>query len=144
MPTTIRCKHRRFYVRLTTAISVCARSPLWADCLAKSEYFFRNCLLPELLGRWYTRSSTPVSQVPETSQVTLAPHHPKAAYQCAKTDTQLFCYCQAPEDHSRDDWIGCNNPNCAFEWFHLGCLNLLRIPKQETWYCPDCHKQLVH
>ena len=28
---------------------------LWKDCITRSEHFFVTCLLPEVLGHWYTR-----------------------------------------------------------------------------------------
>ncbi len=27
----------------------------WNDCVTKADFFFRKCILPELLERWYTR-----------------------------------------------------------------------------------------
>jgi len=32
----------------------------WEECIEKHTCFFKNCLLPELMGDWYTR---PLSKV---------------------------------------------------------------------------------
>ena len=29
----------------------------WKKCVTKAEYFFKTCLLPDILGNWYTRDS---------------------------------------------------------------------------------------
>ena len=28
-----------------------------------------------------------------------------------------------------------SNPTCAYEWFHLTCLELMSQPKSKNWYC---------
>ena len=35
----------------------------WEECVRNCEYFFTTCLLPEVLGHWYTRP--PVSTMNE-------------------------------------------------------------------------------
>ena len=45
------------------------------------------------------------------------------------------CYCG---DEDEGKMVGCENgKNCAYEWFHLGCVGLMYVPKGE-WYCQDC------
>ncbi|KIO23427.1 hypothetical protein M407DRAFT_109944 [Tulasnella calospora MUT 4182] len=47
-----------------------------------------------------------------------------------------YCYCRQV---SYGEMIGCDNGNCANEWFHLGCVGLTEAPKGEKkWYCRDC------
>ena len=29
---------------------------LWDDCVTKSKHFFKTSILPELTGKWYTKS----------------------------------------------------------------------------------------
>ena len=29
----------------------------WVECVTQAEYFFKTCLLPEIVGKWYTRDS---------------------------------------------------------------------------------------
>ena len=33
--------------------------------------------------------------------------------------------------------IGCDGPDCKFEWFHIGCVGVSK-PLPNTWYCDDC------
>lgn len=33
--------------------------------------------------------------------------------------------------------VGCENPDCRIEWFHLRCVGLNASPKGK-WYCADC------
>jgi hypothetical protein len=49
-----------------------------------------------------------------------------------------YCYCQRG---SYGDMVGCDNPKCEKEWFHLGCTDLADkgVPgEEESWYCEDC------
>lgn len=45
-----------------------------------------------------------------------------------------YCLCNQV---SYGEMIGCDNPQCAIEWFHFGCVNLTTKPKGK-WYCPQC------
>ena len=41
--------------------------------------------------------------------------------------------------------IGCDNPHCLLEWFHLGCVGLLTTNRPRgKWYCPDCRDYSNH
>ena len=108
---------------------------LWSRCVVKSSAFFQNSILPELLGRLFTRpalisasSSTPSNSNLETQlQMTDSPEN-------------LYCYCREPE--ADEVMIGCNNQDCLIEWFHVKCLNLTDIP-QSKWYRPDLQTAMV-
>ena len=52
-------------------------------------------------------------------------------------DNGFWCYCR--QDEHYDAMIACDGENCAFEWFHLSCVNLTQaqVPSG-NWYCPDC------
>jgi len=50
---------------------------------------------------------------------------------------ELWCVCQRP---SFGQMVGCDNPNCRFEWFHLPCVGLRSMPRNSKWYCPPCRK----
>ncbi|KIJ40412.1 hypothetical protein M422DRAFT_68543 [Sphaerobolus stellatus SS14] len=50
-------------------------------------------------------------------------------------DGRTYCYCQGP---SYGEMVGCDDEQCAFEWFHLTCVGLTSAPKAGTWYCDDC------
>lgn len=45
-----------------------------------------------------------------------------------------YCLCQQV---SYGEMIGCDNVDCAIEWFHFGCMQLTTKPKGK-WYCPKC------
>ncbi|KAA8898994.1 hypothetical protein TRICI_006418 [Trichomonascus ciferrii] len=52
----------------------------------------------------------------------------------AADDEPRYCFCN---DVFYGEMIGCDDPKCKKEWFHLGCVNLRRAPKGE-WICPEC------
>jgi len=45
-----------------------------------------------------------------------------------------YCICRQV---SYGQMIGCDNYDCAIEWFHFGCVGLTNKPKGK-WYCPQC------
>ncbi|XP_053315454.1 inhibitor of growth protein 2 [Spea bombifrons] len=45
-----------------------------------------------------------------------------------------YCLCNQV---SYGEMIGCDNDECAIEWFHFSCVGLTYKPKGK-WYCPDC------
>lgn len=47
---------------------------------------------------------------------------------------ESFCICKQP---SYGEMIGCDNPNCKIEWFHLNCVQL-SSPPEGKWYCSQC------
>ncbi|VDP91678.1 unnamed protein product [Echinostoma caproni] len=51
-------------------------------------------------------------------------------------DEKRYCWCH---NVSYGDMIACDAPNCPYEWFHYGCVNLTVAPKG-SWYCPSCVK----
>lgn len=104
-------------------------SEFWTNCIEKAHCFFKTCVLPELLGKWYTRSNQ-VYAVSFDTSVT-------GSHNESRSD-QEFCYCKGPEEGTM---IACDNPNCMIEWFHLECLKIQSVPKGKSkWYCPDCRK----
>ena len=97
----------------------------WDTCKSTAMEFFKTCILPELLGKWYSRadSSSTASQV-ETPSTSTGDEAPKS-----------YCYCKGPEVGKM---IACDNPGCNVEWFHVKCLKIA-VPKGK-WYCSDCRK----
>lgn len=53
-------------------------------------------------------------------------------------DSDLYCECQR---YSYGEMIGCDNPNCKYQWFHLDCVGM-KPPLPETWYCKTCIKEM--
>jgi len=51
-----------------------------------------------------------------------------------------YCYCGQV---SYGSMVGCDNDDCPYEWFHLGCLGLKEEPPEGAeWFCPDCRTKL--
>jgi len=92
-------------------------------------------------------SGSPTSQLPKNSSrkpysrkllanFSLVPK-PKYLQQLAWTRSDHYCYCNGPDV---GDMVSCDNPECQFQWFHLSCLGLEKLPTTKYWYCPDCRK----
>jgi len=95
--------------------------------------FFVYGMLPEIIGKWYTRRP-----VADTANVVPRPV-PTEAHDLNDEDediTKLWCYCQEP---SFGDMILCDNEECPIKWFHFDCLRI-RCPPKNRWYCPSCRK----
>lgn len=100
----------------------------WLDCVSRVKALFENSILPELMGKWFSRPPAPASTV-SISDDSL---HSESA-----SSETLYCYCQGPEE---GDMIGCDHKECKYKWFHLSCLKLKSFPRSKVWYCPDCRK----
>ena len=111
----------------------------WMENISRVKQFFNAAILPELMGKFYSRGSesgsTPKSQV--ESQSAVDPTSTSSLLSLSTGDMAKFCYCQGPEE---GDMVGCDNPSCQYEWFHLRCLKLVSLPTSKYWYCPDCRK----
>ncbi|KAJ6611799.1 hypothetical protein B0H10DRAFT_2223717 [Mycena sp. CBHHK59/15] len=54
----------------------------------------------------------------------------------ADPNESRYCYC---DQVSFGEMIGCDDPHCEREWFHLTCTNLKAAPEgRKKWYCDDC------
>lgn len=51
-----------------------------------------------------------------------------------KDEEPRYCICN---DVFYGEMIGCDDPKCKKEWYHLGCIGLKRAPKGD-WVCPEC------
>ena len=93
------------------------------DAINKTVPFIKLAILPELVGRWFTKQKTPDDQAPLQSDQA----------------QDSWCYCKKSEDYG--PMIGCDNDQCPIEWFHFSCLKMSpsEAPKGK-WYCPECHK----
>lgn len=87
----------------------------------RSEMFFKNVILPELLTRRIMNNITPINTLPSSSN---------------EPDEKIYCYCQKSYREGVT-MIGCDNEKCFYQWFHLTCLKRKTIPKG-IWYCKDC------
>ena len=109
----------------------------WEENVRKAKNFFEIGILPELLGRWFSR---PPEQI-MSSLSTPSDLPPHSTFETASTSSHgtclKYCYCQEGE---HGQMVGCDNPGCPYQWFHLECLRLKSIPRSKSWYCPDCRK----
>ena len=88
----------------------------WNSVLPKLAKFWRTCILPEVLGKWYSRKH-------------FMPH----VQSDKQPETGSICYCRKKTDEQS---VLCCNPKCPIVSFHLSCLKIESIPK--TWHCPHC------
>lgn len=109
----------------------------WEANVAKVQHLFEVGIMPELLGRWFSR-------LPEQPTDTQPASNPNPSHPCSDRDKELstattdkYCYCQGDE---YGEMVGCDNDDCPYKWFHLECLHLKSLPKSKEWYCPDCRK----
>jgi len=93
----------------------------FTECVAKATTFFKYGVLPELLGKWFTRKT--MLELTDDSDNN-------------DENNQRWCYCRKPEEGSM---IGCDNKDCPIQWYHTVCLKIKRVPKGK-WFCPDCRK----
>ena len=103
----------------------------WSEHNQKLSHFFKVEILPELLGKFFSRPQT--TQNP--SEVSLS--HCDTTVDETDSTRVKYCYCQ---EEKEGEMIGCDNPLCQYEWFHFECLRLTSKPKSKLWYCPDCRK----
>ena len=91
---------------------------LWESLQPKLTTFWRICILPEILGRWYTRKC----------------HMPSLVQVPVSCNDNNICYCRKATE---EETITCSNPKCPYMKFHLSCLRSSdQMPK--IWYCPTC------
>eukprot|EP01048_Picozoa_sp_COSAG05_P001400 COSAG05_NODE_47_length_24712_cov_26.673844_16_plen_424_part_00 len=46
-----------------------------------------------------------------------------------------YCYCK--QGDFGEMMVACDNPECPYEWFHVGCVGLTAAPEGK-WLCPSC------
>ena len=104
----------------------------WLEHVQRVKHFFTVGILPELIGKFYSRPTTTSTfpQVPSTSE---SPNPAGEEQAC----NRKYCYCHEDKE---GEMIGCDNQHCPYEWFHFSCLKLSSKPKSKLWYCPDCRK----
>ena len=51
----------------------------------------------------------------------------------------VYCVCRMV---SFGKMVGCENPECTVEWFHLACVGLTEDTTPEVWYCFTCREKL--
>ena len=84
----------------------------WNFVVPKLTQFWRYCILPEILGRWYTQK--------------------KDVVQPRNSDDTCFC-----RSKSESPTVLCSNEACPIKVFHTACLKITQAPSK--WLCPLCH-----
>ena len=102
----------------------------WEQNVHEAKEFFVRGILPELIGRWYSRPATSATQGTSDS----------SSLEGSSSDGLhvQICYCRGGE---HGQMVGCDNEHCPYQWFHLECLKLKAFPRSKTWYCPECQKR---
>ena len=122
-----------------------------ASCIEKARHFFQVAVLPELLGKFFSRPSDSASSTLDkviTLTSTMSSVHAvsddlnytiSSVHGISEDDNrnEVYCYCQKGES---GNMIGCDNPECQYGWFHFSCLKLSSTPKNKKWYCRDRRK----
>ena len=97
--------------------------------------FFKYGILPEIIGKWYTRA--PVADLYDVVPMPAATSiHTIEEEDDLDDESRLWCYCAQP---SFGQMIQCDNKKCSILWFHFECLQI-RTPPKGKWYCPNCRK----
>lgn len=81
--------------------------------IAAVTSFFKLGVLPELVGKWFSKTFT---VLPDPSST--------------------ICTCMEEKD---SPIVECARAECSIRHNHLHCLRLKTVPKK-TWYCPACRK----
>lgn len=114
----------------------------WTPCglhverIERDPRFFAS--IKPTLDLFFTKVVLPAVLLGDCSDAedVIDPSHPTSS----KKQPTMYCFCQRGDDY--DDMIGCDNPSCVYEWYHLSCVGIETVPSG-TWYCNSC-KDLVH
>ena len=86
----------------------------WNSVVPKLNHFWRYCVLPEILERWYTWKIN-LSQ--------------------PSSGLSSVCLCRM---NTTDAGVTCSNRACPISSFQLTCLKVQTVPNK--WFCPLCQK----
>ncbi|XP_057693346.1 uncharacterized protein LOC130916556 [Corythoichthys intestinalis] len=87
----------------------------FAEALEKVATFYKVCILPELLGKYFSQKNTlglPVENVEDK-----------------------ICYCEKSDNNKTK--IYCSNDDCMIKVYHKECCGLKNMPKK-GWFCLYC------
>ena len=82
--------------------------------------FFVFSILPELIGRWYSKSQVAVPEI-----------------KSKEDNIENVCTCQSIVDSKI---IICSNKSCVVKKYHISCLGIEHLPKKK-WFCPYCSRK---
>ena len=97
------------------------------SAIDKATKLYIKGILPEMLGKWYSKTH----HTPEISPTSLLVTSETSS---STMSTDKWCFCQS-EEH--ETMIGCDSDSCSIGWYHIDCLNIDSIPSS-SWYCLEC------
>lgn len=107
---------------------------LWEVIKSKSRDLFSKALLPELVGKLFSRPC-PSAMPTDTADVTEVD---PSEIREKPIPSDIICVCKQPYK-VRDRVVRCHSEDCLHIWFHLSCMNMKRMPnKGSKWYCLVC------
>ena len=133
---TTRCKHNSSYDLVVWTTKDCfieriiSEYDFFIEIAWKVNEMYYCGVLPELIGKWWSKRN--VLENSPTSSLQAVP--------ITMQEPAAWCYCQLEDDEVCSDLIGCDNPQCPIQWYHIACLELDYDPRGK-WYCPDCKPQ---
>ena len=102
------------------------------------RHFFIYAILPEIVGKWYTRQPIADDDGIVAHVANLEPVIENSKGDADDEDYEKqWCYCAQP---SFGQMILCDDKACPIQWFHCKCLRIRGKPKGK-WYCPGCAKK---
>ena len=109
------------------------------QALDNASEFFKCRILPELVGKWYTKAPVYRKIMTATEeQATSEADSESLAASTAQNSNEVWCYCKGKDE---GEIIFCDSDVCTIRWFHTECLKLSTVPKGK-WYCPDCRVKI--
>ena len=76
----------------------------WQICVDSSQHFFNICILPELLGRWYSRPNSTSVALSSSQQPIVSDSTGTCTNSTVTTTAELYCHCKKPDDPTQE-WI---------------------------------------
>ena len=88
-------------------------------------------MLPELMGKWYTREHTSIPSCGGSSD---------NQAEDLEEDHGRWCYCKEQKGGKA---VGCDNKSCHIKWFHLQCVGMTSstVPHGK-WFCPTSCQEI--
>ncbi|CAL9699753.1 unnamed protein product [Knipowitschia caucasica] len=99
------------------------------DMVGRASEFFRKAVLPELVGKLFSRSV--LSPLINSSVQPISNPDMARSY-------EVICICRKPYRGERV--IGCDDENCPYTWLHLKCIGIRKVPSGK-WLCKDCREE---
>ena len=115
---------------------------LWSKMSRKAKDFHRLSIMPELLGKFFTRQQVLKPILPaSTMSASGADLSDRNALDDLNSSTNsMYCICVGQDDGRK--MIMCESENCKRRWYHMDCIRLKRVPKGK-WICKECRKLMT-